>query len=158
MRPSLGREGRDPEELGQCPNFHRIYFLKASLCKQVVQAKKLWLLPQKVQLTSSHTSCMESCEVLQCAWQEYCFCWMFLHTFHSGWSLSAQPEYYYCLLSNRETYVKITRSCNMLVWSSRLDLLLKMRSQKSHLKRWGVMKCLVKVPHDLYSSWQNLQM
>ena len=31
MRPNLGREGRDPEELGQCPNFHRIYFLKASL-------------------------------------------------------------------------------------------------------------------------------
>ena len=31
MRPNLGREGRDPEELGQCPNFHQIHFFKASL-------------------------------------------------------------------------------------------------------------------------------
>ena len=31
MRPNLGREGMDPEELGQCPNFHLIYFFKASL-------------------------------------------------------------------------------------------------------------------------------
>ena len=33
MCPNLGREGKDPEELGQCPNFYRILFLKAFLIK-----------------------------------------------------------------------------------------------------------------------------
>ena len=31
MRPNLGGEGRDPSQLGQCPNFNRIWVLKASL-------------------------------------------------------------------------------------------------------------------------------
>ena len=26
MPPNIGREGRDPEELGQCPNFHQFFF------------------------------------------------------------------------------------------------------------------------------------
>ena len=38
MRPNLGREGRDPPELGKCPNFHRIVFLKASLSPNFMQA------------------------------------------------------------------------------------------------------------------------
>ena len=31
MRPNLGSEGRDPGQLGQCPNFHHLLVLKASL-------------------------------------------------------------------------------------------------------------------------------
>ena len=31
MRPNLGKEERDPEELGQCPNFHRICFWRFPL-------------------------------------------------------------------------------------------------------------------------------
>ena len=36
MRPNLGREGRDPEELGQCPNFHRFFFLRLPLSDIVI--------------------------------------------------------------------------------------------------------------------------
>ena len=31
MRPNLGGEGRDPGQLGQCPDSHRLLVLKASL-------------------------------------------------------------------------------------------------------------------------------
>ena len=31
MRPNLGRVGRNPGQLGQCPNSHNLLVLKASL-------------------------------------------------------------------------------------------------------------------------------
>ena len=36
MRQNLGREGRDPEELGQCPNYERNFILKASIGSQKI--------------------------------------------------------------------------------------------------------------------------